>query len=155
MPHAMVDAVDISSGALEVADKNAKKHHVSDRVNFIQSDLFNDVPVKQYDVIISNPPYVDAQDMSQLPAEYQHEPRLALAAGVDGLDIVNRMLHEASAYLAPKGVLIVEVGNSAAALEDKYPTLPFTWLEFERGGEGAFVITAEQLKTFFGESNVR
>lgn len=155
LPDATVDASDLSPLALEVAEKNAKKHQVTDRVHFINSDLFNDIPPKAYDLILSNPPYVDAQDMADLPAEYHHEPQLGLSAGVDGLELVDRLLQQAGAYLAPQGVLIVEVGNSAAALEEKYPKVPFTWLDFSRGGEGVFLLTAQQLKEHWGEQHGR
>ncbi|AKP73852.1 50S ribosomal protein L3 glutamine methyltransferase [Piscirickettsia salmonis] len=145
----LVDCVDISPEALQVARRNVSYHSLDERVNLIESDLFNQVQGK-YDVIVSNPPYVDANDMASLPDEYQHEPVLALAAGDDGLDLVRRMLKEGKHYLNPQGVMIVEVGNSAAALEESLPTLPFTWLEFERGGNGVFVISYEELVRYQG-----
>ncbi|RMH47658.1 MAG: 50S ribosomal protein L3 N(5)-glutamine methyltransferase, partial [Gammaproteobacteria bacterium] len=103
----------------------------------------------QYDLIVSNPPYVDAQDMENLPEEYRHEPVHALAAGHDGLDLVHRILHSAHRYLKPNGVLIVEVGNSAEALMNAYPTAPFVWIEFARGGDGVFFLSRDDLVNHF------
>jgi len=148
LPWVKVDATDVSAEALAVAQLNIDKHAVSDRVYLIQSDLFEQLPKKFYDVIISNPPYVDAHDMSMLPNEFQHEPALGLTAGDDGLDCVRRILHHAADYLQPHGILIVEVGNSAEALEMAYPEVPFTWLEFEHGDDGVFLLDAQQLKKY-------
>ena len=145
-PDVSVDALDISIDALDVAEKNRTAHHVEDRVHLFQSDLFNAIAHKQYQVIISNPPYVDAHDLKTMPKEYQHEPGLGLAAGEDGLSVVRRILAEAVNHLLPGGLLIVEVGNSRPALEAAYPELPFTWLEFERGGEGVFLLRREDLE---------
>lgn len=141
---AHVELLDISFDALALADENIARHQVQDRVVALQSDLFAAADGK-YDVIISNPPYVDADDMACLPEEFHNEPELALAAGQDGLDLVRIILAEARQHLNDGGVLIVEVGNSWPALENAYPTVPFLWQEFEQGGHGVFVLTAEQL----------
>jgi len=144
-PNATIDAVDISEEALAVATKNGELHHCQDSIRWLLSDVFSACQGMQYDLIISNPPYVDQQDMDTLPAEYHREPRLALAAGDDGLSIVHRILREASAHLNEDGLLMVEVGNSELALVEQYPKLPFTWLEFERGGSGVFLLRKQEL----------
>lgn len=145
-PDATVDASDISTDALAVAKINVLRHSVEDTVELYHSDLFESIPQKKYDLILSNPPYVDAEDFAALPDEYKHEPKLGLEAGDEGLDFVMRILHDALHYLTPTGAIIVEVGNSEYALADKFPEIPFTWLEFQRGGGGVFLLTAQQLK---------
>lgn len=143
-PDAQVELLDISFDALAVAEENIQRLEVHDRVVALQSDLFS-AAHGRYDLIVSNPPYVDADDMACLPDEFHHEPELALAAGNDGLDLVRIMLKQARDHLTDDGVLVVEVGNSWPALADAYPQLPFQWQEFERGGHGVFVLHAKDL----------
>jgi len=139
-PGAIVDAVDLSTDALAVAQENVKRHGCEDAVHLYESDLFSAVRDQQYDLIISNPPYVDQRDMDDLPKEFRWEPELALAAGKDGLTLVHRILKEAPAQLKPNGLLFVEVGNSEPALIRAYPALPFTWISFDHGGQGVFLL---------------
>lgn len=151
-PWSKVDCADISSDALEVAGINVDRIGVSDRVRLIESDLFENV-TDRYDVILSNPPYVGAEEMSGLPEEYRQEPELALASGNDGLDCVAQILAQARQYLTDQGVLICEVGNSQMALEERFSNVPFLWLEFENGGHGVFLLTAQQLDQYQSEFN--
>ncbi|WP_299977985.1 50S ribosomal protein L3 N(5)-glutamine methyltransferase [uncultured Pseudoteredinibacter sp.] len=142
---AEVDLSDISAEAIAVAEKNIKRHQLEDRVRAVESDLFEGLQDQSYDLIVSNPPYVNAEDLSTMPAEYQQEPEIALGSGADGLDFTRRLLKEAAARLNDGGVLIVEVGNSWPALEQAFPEVAFTWLEFEHGGHGVFMLFKEQL----------
>lgn len=142
---AEVDLSDILPEAIKVAEKNIHRHQLEDRVRALESDLFEGLQDRRYDLIVSNPPYVNAEDLSTMPAEYQQEPEIALGSGADGLDFTRRLLKEAAARLNDGGVLIVEVGNSWPALEQAFPEVAFTWLEFERGGHGVFMLLKEQL----------
>ena len=143
---ALVDAVDIDKGALEVAMVNVDHHDLGHQVNVIESDLFAKIPAEnQYELIVTNPPYVDAAIMADLPPEFLYEPEHALAAGQDGLDLVHRILFEAPDYLSPEGLLICEVGDSEWALKQAYPEIQFDWLKFAHGGHGVFAITYDEL----------
>ncbi|EFE22144.1 50S ribosomal protein L3 glutamine methyltransferase [Edwardsiella tarda] len=144
-PEAEVDAVDISGEVLEVTEHNIQQHGLEQQVTPIRSDLFRELPALRYDLIVTNPPYVDEEDMSDLPDEFRHEPELGLAAGSDGLKLVRRILACAPDYLSDDGVLICEVGNSMVHLMAQYPDIPFVWLEFDNGGDGVFMLTRQQL----------
>jgi len=144
---ASVDLSDISADALAVAGSNIDLHELQGRVCTVQSDVFANIS-GQYDIIVSNPPYVDAEDLAGMPDEFHHEPALGLAAGDDGLDIAHRIIAGAVEHLTPGGLLVVEVGNSWVALDEAYPELPFTWLEFSNGGDGVFAITEQDLRTW-------
>lgn len=144
-PRAKVDALDVSKDALEVAQINVRKHRLGRRLRLVESDHFSalsDTPTQTYDIIVSNPPYVGTREMRTLPPEYRHEPRIALAAGSAGLDSVRVLLREAGRFLRPRGLLVVEVGNTETAVRRAFRDLPFVWLDFERGGGGVFLLTA-------------
>ena len=148
-PDITVDATEIDAAALELARANVSRHGVGDRVRIVAADLFP-ADYKRYRVIISNPPYVTTGDICALPREYGHEPVQAFDGGADGLDVVRRIIDGARRRLTSDGLLIVEVGLSADALAESYPDVPWTWLEFERGGDGVFLLTAEELTNGWG-----
>ena len=152
-PEAEVDATDISAGALEIARRNAERHGVRDRVRLLRSDVYESLAGERYDLIVSNPPYVPAVHLATLPPEHRHEPSLGLDGGDDGLAIVSRILEGATEHLSEHGTLVVEAGESATALEARYPRLPFVWLEFERGGEGVFLLEARELPRWCPQSS--
>jgi len=144
-PHARIDAVDLSEDALAVAGRNVGRHAMGDRVALLRGDVYEPLGGRRYDLIVSNPPYVSNDEMAALPDEYRAEPDLALRAGHDGLDVVRRLLRGAESHLEPGGALVVEVGDSEERLQRAYPSVPFVWLEFERGGGGVFVLTKDEL----------
>jgi ribosomal protein L3 glutamine methyltransferase len=146
MPGVRVDAVDISADALALAALNVRRHRLGRRVRLVESDYFSALRGQRYDIIVSNPPYVGAREMRSLPPEYRHEPRLALASGRDGMDAVRAILAGARRHLNPGGVLIVEVGNTEVAVRRAFARLPFTWLTFDHGGGGVFMLRAEHLQ---------
>ena len=146
---ALVDATDIDTSALEVAAVNIEHHGMEHQLNLIESDLFDKIPAEnQYELIVTNPPYVDAAAMAELPPEFIHEPEHALAAGQDGLDLVHKILYQAADYLSPEGLLVCEVGDSDWALRQAYPDIQFNWLNFARGGSGVFAIDREELVNY-------
>lgn len=146
---AQVDLLDLSADALQVAQDNINRYELQHRITAIESDLFQALPVpelgKGYRLIVSNPPYVDGDDLASMPEEYRYEPALALGSGPDGLELTHQILARAGDYLSDDGLLVVEVGNSGIALEQAYPQIPFTWIEFEHGGHGVFAISRQQL----------
>ncbi len=144
-PDAKVDAVDLSKDALEVATRNVADYGLQDRVELLESDLFSALNGRSYDLILSNPPYVNAESVAALPPEYQAEPALALGSGVDGLDATRQILAQAKNHLNPGGLLVVEIGHNRDALEAAYPTLPFTWLDTESGDQFVFMLRREDL----------
>ncbi|MDO9312524.1 MAG: 50S ribosomal protein L3 N(5)-glutamine methyltransferase [Nitrosomonas sp.] len=143
--NAQIDAADISTQALAVAHKNVQDYGLEQRIDLIESDLFSALHGKRYDLIISNPPYVNAESMMELPQEYRHEPENALASGLDGLDATRQILQQAARYLTDDGILVVEIGHNRAELEQAYPGVPFTWLETSAGDEFVFLLQREQL----------
>ena len=144
-PNAQVDAADLSAEALQVAQRNIADYHLLDQVHLIQSDLFAHLSGRQYDIIISNPPYVNADSVAVLPREYLHEPKLALGSGSDGLDATRKILEQAASHLTPHGILVVEIGHNREALEAAYPDLPFTWLDVSAGDEFVFLLHRNDL----------
>ena len=144
-PQAQVDGADISADALAVARINVERHGLGARVQLVQSDLYQGLAGRRYDLILTNPPYVDAADMAALPAEYRHEPALALASGEQGLDAILHILAHARAHLEPGGALVAEVGNSHGALAARFPDVPFVWLTSASGDESLFLLSAEEL----------
>jgi ribosomal protein L3 glutamine methyltransferase len=151
LPDADVDLVDISPEALAVARRNVERHGMTDRVRVLESDLFSALQGHRYDVIVSNPPYVSRAELLSLPQEYRREPELGLLGGDDGLDFAIPILRESGRHLAEGGILILEVGSSAPELERRFPDIPWTWLEFERGGEGVLLMTREELDRCQGQ----
>jgi len=148
-PDANVHAVDISSEALSVAAINCQRFELADQLTLIESDCFKQVPQIKYDIIVSNPPYVSKEEMQTLPDEFRHEPVLALETNQNGLAIVKEILNNARNYLSEEGILVIEVGNSEEALCEAYPDVPFTWLDFEAGGQGVFLLTKQQVDEYF------
>ncbi len=144
-PGAAIDAVDISPDALDVARRNVEDYGLEERIRLVRSDLFGELADRRYDLIVSNPPYVNAASMEALPPEYRHEPQLALASGADGLDAVRAIIAGAAAHLKEEGLLVVEIGHNRAALEQAFPRLGFTWLETAAGDEYVFLLSRDQL----------
>ncbi|MDR1996150.1 50S ribosomal protein L3 N(5)-glutamine methyltransferase [Azonexus sp.] len=144
-PEAEVDAVDLSPDALAVAERNIADYHLGDRIQLIRSDAFAQLQGRRYDLILSNPPYVDAESVAALPPEYRHEPEMALGSGEDGLDFTRVILREAKKHLNPEGLLVVEIGHNRAVLEEAFPDLPFTWVETAAGGDYVFLLSAADL----------
>ncbi len=144
-PNAEVSAVDLSEDALSVAERNVADYHLHDRVELIHSDAFANLAGRRFDLIVSNPPYVNAKSVAALPPEYQHEPEMSLGSGEDGLDFTRIILREAKKHLTENGILVVEIGHNRDALEEAYPTLPFTWLDTAAGDEYVFMLRAEDL----------
>ena len=153
LPGFSIDAVDVSPKALQVAARNVARHEVDDQMRLIQSDLFAELQGKQYDLVVSNPPYVSTEVFSKLPAEYLAEPFGALVSGEDGLDIVLKILDASPSFMNPRGILVMEVGESAETLIGLLPGVPFLWLEFEHGGDGVFLLGYDQLLACHSDIN--
>jgi ribosomal protein L3 glutamine methyltransferase len=147
-PEAQIDAADVSLDALEVTDINIERHALRGRVHTVHSDVFAGLKGRCYDLIVSNPPYVSSREMAVLPPEFRHEPAMALAGGERGLDFVARILCGARDHLAPEGVLVVEVGANSQALKQRFPEVPFLWLQFQRGGDGVFLLDYSQIHDY-------
>ncbi|QOY93149.1 50S ribosomal protein L3 N(5)-glutamine methyltransferase [Massilia sp. UMI-21] len=145
-PNAVIDAVDISKDALAVAEHNIREYKLEGRVNPIESDLYANVPFKKYDLIVTNPPYVNSASMGKLPPEYLREPQIALAGGEDGMDLVRKIVAGAAERLSPEGILVVEIGNEAEYAEAAFGHLGLTWLSTSAGDDAVFLLTAEQLQ---------
>ena len=143
---ALVTLAELDPSALDLARENVRLHGLEDRIRVVESDLFSGIDERPFDLIVANPPYVDADDLASMPAEFHHEPVAALSGGPDGLDLVRRILAEAGTRLASDGLLVVEVGNSSAALLQAFPNLPFAWPDFEYGGHGVFVVDRRGLQ---------
>lgn len=150
-PDAQVDAVEIDDKALQVLKRNIERHEVQARVSAVKSDLFDELQGRTYELIVSNPPYVPTARWKSMPAEYRHEPRRALEAGADGMDVVTRILRDAPRHLARDGLLVCEVGGSMNEFNRRFPSIPAIWPEFERGGDGVFVISRDDLEEWRGE----
>lgn len=144
-PEADIDAVDLSADALAVAQRNVSDYGLAGRINLIRSDLFDNVPTKSYDLVISNPPYVTTVAMEELPTEYRHEPALALAGGDDGLDAVHTILRKAPQFMERDGVLVVEIGHNRAAIEAAYPRMPFVWLATASSEGAVFLLRRDEI----------
>lgn len=145
--HAHVDVSDISDKALEVAKENVLRHELDERIEVIHSDMFEALQGRKYDLIICNPPYVDQTDYETAPAEFKHEPEIALTSGFDGLDFTRRFLKQVTHYLSDNGIVVYEVGNTEVALQEAFPDVPFIWIELEQGGNGVFIISKQELLT--------
>jgi len=143
-----VDMVDIDPAALVLSQENIDYHGVADRVRVFDSNLFLGLSAKHYDLIVSNPPYVDAKDYDDMPVEFSHEPKLALVSGVDGLDLTAAMLAQAADWLSEQGLIVIEVGNSEVALQQALPEVPFMWLDLSAGGNGVFCLTGAQCRQY-------
>jgi ribosomal protein L3 glutamine methyltransferase len=144
-PNADIDAVDLSKPALQVATRNVDEYKLEERIALFEGDLFTPLPERRYDVIITNPPYVNADSMAALPAEYRHEPEMALAGGADGMDIVRRIISQARNWLTDDGVLVVEIGNERANVEAAFGGLDLVWLSTSAGDDNVFLIQAADL----------
>ena len=145
-PHAHVDAVDISADALAVARRNVDEYGLQERIDLVESDLYRELPARRYDLIVTNPPYVNAGSMERLPPEYRHEPQLALAGGADGMDLVRKIVSGAAERLTNEGVLVVEIGNERVFAEATFADLELTWLSTSAGDDAVFLLTADQLR---------